>query len=95
MQAQTLAYAGKYNAPDVEQMLAGDCDLADPVDDDSGQSWKGRREPRPAIPVIEYFSYETDPLGRLEWVNRWRVVRCGGCCRAVVCVRDWRRPQTF
>ena len=28
MQAQTLAYAGKYNAPDVEQMLAGDCDLA-------------------------------------------------------------------
>lgn len=70
MQAQTLAYAGKYNAPDVEQMLAGDCDLA--IESTMILHNPEVKEQLEAcgIPVIvEHSSYETDPLGRLEWVK--------------------------
>ena len=70
MQAQTLAYAGKYNAPDVEQMLAGDCDLA--IESTMILHNPEVKEQLEAcgIPVIvEHSSYEADPLGRLEWVK--------------------------
>lgn len=70
MQAQTLAYSGKYNAPDVEQMLAGDCDLA--IESTMILHNPEVKEQLEAcgIPVIvEHSSYETDPLGRLEWVK--------------------------
>lgn len=70
MQEQTLAYAGKYNAPDVEQMLAGDCDLA--IESTMILHNPEVKEQLEAcgIPVIvEHSSYETDPLGRLEWVK--------------------------
>lgn len=70
MQAQTLAYAGKYNAPNVEQMLAGDCDLA--IESTMILHNPEVKEQLEAcgIPVIvEHSSYETDPLGRLEWVK--------------------------
>lgn len=70
MQAQTLAYAGKYNAPDIEQMLAGDCDLA--IESTMILHNPEVKEQLEAcgIPVIvEHSSYETDPLGRLEWVK--------------------------
>ena len=70
MQAKTLAYAGKYNAPDVEQMLAGDCDLA--IESTMILHNPEVKEQLEAcgIPVIvEHSSYETRPLGRLEWVK--------------------------
>ena len=70
MQAQTLAYAGKYNAPDIEQMLAGECDLA--IESTMILHNPEVKEQLEAcgIPVIvEHSSYETDPLGRLEWVK--------------------------
>lgn len=70
MQAKTLAYAGKYNAPDVEQMLAGDCDLA--IESTMILHNPEVKEQLEAcgIPVIvEHSSYETHPLGRLEWVK--------------------------
>lgn len=70
MEEQSLLYAGKYNAPDIEQMLAGDCDVAiestmilhNPEVKEQLESC--------GIPVIvEHSSYEADPLGRLEWVK--------------------------
>ena len=70
MQAQTLAYAGKYNAPDVEQMLAGDCDLAIESTMILHNPEVKEQLETCGIPVIvEHSSYETDPLGRLEWVK--------------------------
>lgn len=70
MQAQTLAYAGKYNAPDVEQMLAGDCDLAIESTMILHNPEVKEQLEMCGIPVIvEHSSYETDPLGRLEWVK--------------------------
>lgn len=70
MQAQTLAYAGKYNAPDVEQMLAGDCDLA--IESTMilhNPEVKEQLETCEIPVIVEHSSYETDPLGRLEWVK--------------------------
>ena len=70
MQAQTLAYAGKYNAPDIEQMFAGECDLA--IESTMILHNPEVKEQLEAcgIPVIvEHSSYEADPLGRLEWVK--------------------------
>lgn len=70
MQAKTLAYAGKYNAPDVEQMLAGDCDLAIESTMILHNPEVKEQLEMCGIPVIvEHSSYETDPLGRLEWVK--------------------------
>lgn len=70
MQAKTLAYAGKYNAPDVEQMLAGDCDLAIESTMILHNPEVKEQLETCGIPVIvEHSSYETDPLGRLEWVK--------------------------
>lgn len=70
MQEQTLAYAGKYNAPDVEQMLAGDCDLAIESTMILHNPEVKEQLETCGIPVIvEHSSYETDPLGRLEWVK--------------------------
>ena len=70
MQAQTLAYAGKYNAPDVEQMLAGECDLAIESTMILHNPEVKEQLETCGIPVIvEHSSYETDPLGRLEWVK--------------------------
>ena len=70
MQAQTLAYAGKYNAPDIEQMLAGDCDLA--IESTMilhNPEVKEQLEACGIHVIVEHSSYETDPLGRLEWVK--------------------------
>lgn len=66
----TLSYAGKYSAPDYEMLLENDCSL-------SIQSTMILHKPevrdqliKLGIPVlIERSSYETDPLGRMEWVK--------------------------
>lgn len=70
MEAGKLLYAGKYNRPDYEQLVSGGCRLAiengmiahapEVVDklEDFG------------IPVLmEASSYETHPLGRVEWIR--------------------------
>lgn len=65
-----IAYAGKYSAPNFEQLLAGGCDL-------SIQSTMILHKPEIkeqleelGIPVIvDRSSYETHPLGRLEWIK--------------------------
>ena len=65
-----ILYAGKYSAPDYEQLLSGGCRLA--VENTMIFHTPEVREQLEAlgIPVlIDYSSYETHPLGRVEWVK--------------------------
>lgn len=70
MEAGNLLYAGKYNMPDYELLVSGNCSLAientmithAPEVIEMLESFH--------IPVlIEYSSYESHPLGRVEWVK--------------------------
>ncbi|MDO4633749.1 MAG: ABC transporter substrate-binding protein [Eubacteriales bacterium] len=75
MEAGELLYAGKYNAPDYEQMLASGCSLAiestmiyhNPEVKENLESF--------GIPVmVERSSYEEHPLGREEWIRLYAVL---------------------
>ena len=66
----TIRYIGKYRAPDYEAMLEGDADLAieSTMIYHSPQIKEAIEEL--GIPVlVERSSYESDPLGRLEWIK--------------------------
>ena len=66
----TIRYIGKYRAPDYEALLEGDVDLAieSTMIYHSPQIKEAIEEL--GIPVIvERSSYESDPLGRLEWIK--------------------------
>lgn len=68
-------YIGKYSAPDFEALLAGNCDLA--IESTMIYHSPDIREEIEAlgIPVfVERSSYETDPLGRLEWIKLYGVL---------------------
>ena len=65
-----LLYAGKYSAPDYETILAENCDLA--VENamiyhtpDVLEQIRGLGIPT----IIDRSSYETHPLGRMEWIK--------------------------
>jgi iron complex transport system substrate-binding protein len=72
MNAGTLTYAGKYSEPDYEMLLSKECGLAI-------ESTMILHAPKVqemiedlGIPVlIDRCSYETDPLGRMEWVKMY------------------------
>ena len=75
MEDGTLAYAGKYSAPDYEQILSSGCDLALEstmiyhVPDVKAQLEQLK------IPVfVERSSYEAHPLGRMEWIRLYGVL---------------------
>ena len=70
-----ISYAGKYNAPDYEQIIAGGCGLAientmifhSPEVKEQLESF--------GIPVmVDYSSYEESPLGRTEWVKLYGLI---------------------
>ena len=70
MENDDLLYVGKYNTPDYEQILAENCGLAiessmiyhNPETQEQLESLQ--------IPVlVERSSYETHPLGRMEWIK--------------------------
>ena len=66
----TIKYIGKYRAPDYETLLEGDTDLAieSTMIYHSPQVKEAIEET--GIPVlVERSSYESDPLGRLEWIR--------------------------
>ena len=66
----TIRYIGKYRAPDYEALLEGDVDLAieSTMIYHSPQIKEAIEEL--GIPVlVERSSYESDPLGRLEWIK--------------------------
>lgn len=65
-----LLYAGKYSAPDYEQILAEGCDLA--IENTMIYHTPEVKEQleKFGIPVIvDYSSYEKEPLARTEWVK--------------------------
>ncbi len=75
MLAGQFAYAGKYNAPDYEQILAGGCDLA--VESTMIYHTPEVKEKLEefGIPVfVERSSYESHPLGRMEWIKLYGVL---------------------
>ncbi len=70
-----IKYAGKYSAPDYEFLLSSGCDLA--IESTMIYHSPDVREKLEAlgIPVlVERSSYETDPLGRMEWIKLYGIL---------------------
>jgi iron complex transport system substrate-binding protein len=66
----TIRYAGKYSAPDYELILSEGCDLAIESTMIYHSPETQERLEALGIPVlVERSSYETHPLGRLEWIK--------------------------
>lgn len=70
MEAGDILYAGKYNAPDYELILAQKCGLA--VESTMiyhNPEVKEQLESLGIPVLVDYSSYESDPLGRMEWIK--------------------------
>ena len=70
MEDGRIAYAGKYSAPDYEQILAAGCSLA--IENTMIYHTPEVKEQleRFGIPVlVERSSYESGPLARMEWIK--------------------------
>ena len=70
LETGTMLYAGKYSAPDYEQILGEGADIA--IESTMIYHSPEIREQleQLGIPVlVERSSYEPDPLGRLEWIR--------------------------
>ena len=66
----TIQYAGKYRAPDYEMLRSGGCNLA--IENTMIYHSPAVKEKLESlgIPVmVERSAYETNPMGRLEWVK--------------------------
>ena len=75
MEEGTIAYAGKYSAPDYEKILNSSCGLA--VESTMIYHTPEVKEQleRLGIPVlVERSSYENHPLGRMEWIRLYGVL---------------------
>lgn len=69
---EDILYAGKYSAPDYELLLSEGCDIAVESTMIYHKPEVKEQLERLGIPVlIERSSYETHPLGRLEWIKLW------------------------
>ena len=70
MEAGDLLYAGKYSAPDYERILSEGCDLAVESTMIYHNPEVKEQLERLGVPVlVERSSYESDPLGRMEWIK--------------------------
>jgi len=71
----SIAFAGKYNAPDYEQLSSGHCSLAlESTMILHSPDVKEKLE-NLGIPVlVERSSYESNPLGRMEWLKLYGVL---------------------
>ena len=70
MEAGRMTYAGKYNAPDYERILDAGCDLAVESTMIYHNPEVKEQLERLGIPVlVERSSYESHPLGRMEWIK--------------------------
>ena len=70
MDTGEMTYAGKYNAPDYEQILSQGCDLA--VESTMiyhNPEVKEQLEGFDIPVLVERSSYESHPLGRIEWIK--------------------------
>ena len=75
MEAGRIAYAGKYSAPDYEQILAANCSLA--IQNTMILHTPEVKEQLEhfGIPVlVERSSYESGPLERMEWIKLYGIL---------------------
>ncbi|MDE6671273.1 MAG: ABC transporter substrate-binding protein [Ruminococcus sp.] len=75
LESGDIQYIGKYNAPDFEAIISGDCDLA--VESTMIYHSPETKEQLEnlGIPVIvERSSYESHPLGRFEWIKLYGLI---------------------
>ena len=75
MEAGRIAYAGKYSAPDYEQILAANCGLA--IENTMILHTPEVKEQLEHfdIPVlVERSSYESGPLERMEWIKLYGIL---------------------
>lgn len=75
MDSGKMTYVGKYNAPDYEVILESDCGLA--IESTMIYHSPAVKEQLEAlgIPVlVERSSYESDPLGRMEWIKLYGLI---------------------
>jgi len=75
MNAGQISYAGKYSAPDYEQILAANCGLA--IENTMILHTPEVKEQLEhfGIPVmVERSSYESDPLARMEWIKLYGIL---------------------
>ena len=70
MEAGNIIYAGKYSAPDYEQILSENCELAIENTMISHTPEVKEQLEKVNIPVlVEHSSYESHPMGRMEWIK--------------------------
>lgn len=75
MEQGTILHAGSYSAPDYEQIVSKDCGLA--VENTMIYHTPEVKEQleKLGVPVlVDYSSYESEPLGRTEWVRLYGVL---------------------
>ena len=75
METGDILYAGKYSAPDYELILAQQCGLA--VESTMiyhNPEVKEQLESLGIPVLVDYSSYESDPLGRMEWIKLYGVL---------------------
>ena len=75
MENGNIQYAGKYSAPDYELILANGCDLA--IESTMIYHSPDVREKLEEFGIsvlVEHSSYESDPLGRMEWLKLYAVL---------------------
>lgn len=75
MEAGDILYAGKYNAPDYELILSEGCNLAvENLMIDHSPEVREKLESFGIPVMVDYSSYESHPLGRVEWVKLYGVL---------------------
>lgn len=75
MESGHMFYAGKYNAPDYELILSKECDLAVESTMIYHSPEVKEQLEKLGIPVlVERSSYESHPLGRMEWLKLYGVL---------------------
>ena len=75
MEAGDILYAGSYSAPDYEQIYAQGCDLAlESTMIYHNPEVKEQLESLGVPVLVERSSYESNPLGRMEWLKLYGVL---------------------
>lgn len=75
MEEGEILYAGKYSAPDYELILSEGCELAiENLMIDHSPEVREKLESFGIPVLVDYSSYESHPLGRVEWVKLYGVL---------------------
>lgn len=75
MQEGSIVYAGKYNAPDYELIMAKSCGLAiESTMINQMPEVKEKLEDLSVPVLVEHSSYEPHPLGRTEWIKLYGLI---------------------